>query len=447
MTCVKQEKKYNVVTNFIHNTFYNDKPIKNDRVLVESNIETIFNGRMNTFRSSYNENYDNKKTDEYIMHEIFEGMRNNTLDSVIQRIDRNEWTNDTTRRNNYRVFATHLKENNQAFKNARNLSVYYNISKSINPNDVTFRVSSDTAFRGYEASQDYKTAVRKMMEWYVSHVATYQHNHDNIYRGHTLLGSEEAEEYYNRYNLQNYVGAGGDTSFLYARDVEWLKATNSNIILYKDFGGRGLYYCQSYAERMNQTHTLVGDDCTGLVMAVIGYYAGDNLKDNEYYYGTDNKGNRCYFQINDIGTPTFRWHYRKLSNWLATQGHMYLYEVNSNTTVNDLEFGDILITCDSSVSGHAEFYIDSEHTWGWGMKHRTLYDEGKLGWKGIVEKNTKVISGRNVPCFYIKDKHNYYKDTNDNEGSITIQDDRPYQYVLSPNPNKRNMTAIFNTEG
>ena len=36
---------------------------------------------MKTFRSSYNENYDNKRTDEYIMHELFEGMRNNTLDN------------------------------------------------------------------------------------------------------------------------------------------------------------------------------------------------------------------------------------------------------------------------------------------------------------------------------------------------------------------------------
>ena len=283
MTCVKKENELGKIKNWLHNTFDNDKPIKNDRVLVESDIETIFNssGKMKTFRSSYYDNYDKKKTDEYIMHEIFKGMRNNTLDSVIQHIDRNEWTNDITRRNNYRVLATHLKENNQAFKNARNINVYYTISKSITPNDVTFRVSSDTTFRSYEASQDYKTAVRKMMEWYVSHVATYQHSHRD---GKTYaLGSVEAEAYYDRYNLQDYVG---NKIALKAKDVEWLdNGSDPELILYSDHEDRGIYYCQSYAERMNNNHKWVGDDCSGFMMAVIGYYAGNSLKDNDFKSG------------------------------------------------------------------------------------------------------------------------------------------------------------------
>ena len=60
-----------------------------------------------------------------------------------------------------------------------------------------------------------------MMEWYVTHVATYQHNHDNTWKEtggtvHTLYGSDEAEDYYNKFNLQDYVGRGGDNSHLYA---------------------------------------------------------------------------------------------------------------------------------------------------------------------------------------------------------------------------------------
>ncbi len=460
MTCVKSEKEVGFFGRFWRDITDRNKPIKDDRVLVESDMETIFNGKINTFRSSYYDNYDKKNIHEYIMHEIFKGMRNNTLDSVIQHIDRNDWTNDTTRRNNYRELAKHLKENNQAFKNARNLSVYYNISKAITPNDVTFRVNSDTTFRGYEASQDYKTAVRKMMEWYVSHVATYQHTHDNIWKdrnknSYTLYGSDEAEEYYDRFNLQNYVGAGNnEDDFLYARNVEWLNVPESNIILYRDFWGRGLYYCQAYADRMNNTHTMVGDDCTGLVMAVIGYYAGDDLKDNEYAINASNN-----FEINNIGTGTFNDHTNRIASWLSEQGSMYLYQVNENSDVSELEFGDILITREKRFDtkknkeywdGHAEFYIDNNHAWGWGMKHCTLYDgNGNLGWEGTCEKKhvKNDYTNQYTWGFVIKNRIYFLKDNDDNIIKYSTNDNRPYKYVLSPNPNKRTMTSRFSVRG
>ena len=114
-----------------------------------------------------------------------------------------------------------------------------------------------------------------------------------------------------------------------------------------------------------------------------------------------------------------------------------MYEVTNNTTENDLEFGDFLAT-----SGHVEMYIDTNHTWGWGMKHCTMYDKnGNLGWQGKFTKNNTNIS------FNILDRIVYVKDVNGNIKRKKKNDNRDYKVILSPNPNKRNMTPLFESEG
>ena len=138
---------------------------------------------------------------------------------------------------------------------------------------------------------------------------------------------------------------------------------------------------------------------------------------------------------------------------------MYLYQVNANTDVSELEYGDILITREKRFDakknkeywdGHAEFYIDNSHAWGWGMKHCTLFDgEGNFGWEGTCEKEYVKNNYTNQYTwgFVIKNRVYFLKDINGNNNKYKTNDKRPYKYVLSPNPNKRTMTPKFNVRG
>lgn len=108
------------------------------------------------------------------------------------------------------------------------------------------------------------------------------------------------------------------------------------------------------------------------------------------------------------------------------------------STENDLEFVDFVLT----TSGHAEMYIDANHTWGWGDKHCTMFDmNGNLGWEGTFKKESNTN--------YLKWNSRIGRKRNNN--SIVNHDDRidkrEYKYIISPNPNKKNMIPKFNVEG
>ncbi len=95
-----------------------------------------------------------------------------------------------------------------------------------------------------------------------------------------------------------------------------------------------------------------------------------------------------------------------------------------------------------ATSGHVEMYIDTNHTWGWGDKHCTMYDKnGNLGWEGSFKKdnNTNYFKWSNR----IGRKRNNNSIVNHNSGN----DKREYKYIISPNPNKQNMTPKFSVRG
>lgn len=417
MTCIKEE-----IT-----VLKKENNNKTDRVNTEEKFEEIFYNNFSRFRTKYYETND-KKTDEYIMHEILKGLRTNNLQDVITKIDSGQWTDDLRRRNAYSEFVKDLKMKDSRFKNARNLSVYYNISKAIIPKDVKFRVSSDT--KGYkgETSQDYKTAVKKMMEWYTNHIATYQHMHDNIYKdkngdSYTLYGSNKAEKYYEDNKIASYPINKASLSEIYMTHLS----------------GRGIYYCQPLADK--GTHAWVGDDCTGFMMSIAQFYAGNKLKNPDSQdYGNDDFNKNT---INSVSTGWFKddTSYDSASKILKKDADMYTYLINKKTTINDLQFGDILIT----TSGHAEIYLDSAHTWGWGFKHCKQYDsDGELGWKGNLEKKN-IVSSKEY-YFIIKNRSIYIKNESgkitEHTSNIPI-DNRKYKIVVSPNPYKNNMTPKF----
>lgn len=87
-------------------------------------------------------------------------------------------------------------------------------------------------------------------------------------------------------------------------------------------------------------------------------------------------------------------------------------------------------------------YIDANHTWGWGMKHCTMFDkDSNLGWKGYFTKTNK----QNYFNWYRKD---ITRNNNQNtEDDSYYCEERQYKYIISPNPNKKNMTPKFNVEG
>ena len=276
------------------------------------------------------------------------------------------------------VLDANMPEVGQLTNNDKGLFVEEQPPKPLN--NVTYNANSSVSMLN---------AIEKVGKWYVNHVVSYQGNVESD------KATREAKEYYQflNNNASKYINSadsflnkpeGMNRWYYRVADVRPSHNNSDDRLLTRDYikhQDYDVYYTDgtvaldSYPveslrkplKSNNSMQRFGGDDCSGFMMATFEY-ATKALFRKMKIKGLPDREDLKY---DNIDTKYIFNHFTDFCNWMRDCAKIEVYTAEEVINSGGLQSGDCLLSngerTDGNVwQGHAEFYIDAEHSFGWG---------------------------------------------------------------------------------
>ena len=249
-------------------------------------------------------------------------------------------------------------------------------------------------------------AIELMGKWYVNHIATY----DKTLKSDRA--SSEANTYYNYLQSHREKVIYNNTNGTIHYPSNYMQNTNT-LLDERLVPNRFFYRCSDTRNGFTESqpknlllknseikifeNKFVGDDCTCFMMAVYEYLTKSKFEPKEI------EGSAFPLRYYGIDTNMIFNHIHTFGEWMYEQANVKLYTAEEVINAGGLKPGDCLLSngerTDGTVwQGHAEFYIDDNHSFGWGdvwdtylRNQNIVYNDGSFSFGEDLRLYTYVL--------------------------------------------------------